>query len=161
MGGNRVIAKEVAMSSKYLSNLVTGLVGGWTVVASLTFAHTTAAWVAFAFAIGVLALTLVAQLDSNRGLVQRVMDFLTVAISGTLIGVSVVYGGATVKWLVFALALGWVANAVAGLTLHEVSMWRSAHGLAELKPFVRPLKLRAQPPISQVTAGEAMGSKIA
>jgi hypothetical protein len=151
----------LTMSSKYLSNLVIGLIGGWIVVASMVFAHSTAAWVAFAFAVGVLAITLGVQLDRSRGLEQRVMDALMGAIGGTMIGVSVVYGGATVKWLVFALALGWLANAVAGLTLHEVSTWRSAHGLAELKPFVRPRKLRTQPSVSQAPAGQAASTRIA
>jgi hypothetical protein len=149
------------MSSKYLTNLVAGLIGGWIVVASMVFAHGTAAWLAFAFAIAVLALTLGVQLDRNRGLEQRALDALMGAISGTMIGVSIVYGGATVKWLVFALALGWLANAVAGLSLHEVSTWRSAHGLAELKPFVRPRRLRTQPSVSQASAGQAAGTRIA
>jgi|GEM_PF-1354819 len=149
------------MSSKFLTNLATALAGGWIVVASLVFTHSTAAWIAFAFAIGVLAVTLGVQLDRSRGLEQRVMDAFMGAISGAMIGVSVVFSGATVQWLVFALALGWVANAVAGLTLHEVSTWRNAHGLAELKPFVRPRKLRTQPAVSQAQAGQAAGTRIA
>jgi hypothetical protein len=148
------------MSSKYFSNLVIALFAGFIVVTSLVFAHGAAAWVAFAFAIAVLGMTLGVQLDRGRGLEQRAMDAMMGAISGTVIGVSVVYGGTTVKWLVFALALGWLATAVTGLTLHEVATWRSAHGLAELRPFVRPRKLRSQP-VSQAGAGQAAGTRIA
>lgn len=148
------------MSSKYFSNLLVALAAGFIVVASFVFAPSVAAWVAFAFAIAVLGVTLGAQLDRGRGLEQRALDVLMGALSGTMIGVSIVYGAPTVKWLVFALALGWLANAVGGLTLHEVTTWRSSHGLAELRPFVRPKRLRSQP-VGQAAGGQAATTKIA
>jgi predicted MFS family arabinose efflux permease len=154
--------KEVHMHSKYFTNLVIALSAGFVVVASLAFATGTAAWVAFAFAIAVLAVTLVVQLDRARDTEQRLMDALMSAISGTVVGTSVVYGGPVVKWLVFALALGWLADAVAGLTLHEVTSWRSEHGLGELHPFIRgPRKLRRQPPATPTTTGQVGGARIA
>lgn len=150
------------MSTKYFTNLVVGLLAGFIVVASLVFASSTAAWAAFAFAIAVLAMTLGVQLDSARGTEQRAMDALMGAISGTMIGVSVVYGGTLVKWLVFALALSWLAVAVGGLTLHEVTTWRGAHGLPELRALVpAPRKLRSQRPSTQATASQAAGARIA
>ena len=151
------------MSTKFLTNLAVALFGGFIVVASLTFTHTTAAWVAFAFAIAIAALTLGVQLDGARGWEQRVMDGAMVLISAAMIVVSLVFVGLTLQWLVFALALGWVATSVSGLSLHEVDAWRSEHGLAELRPFVRahrPLR-SAQPATGQATPGQAVGSRIA
>ena len=152
------------MSTKFFTNLVIALFGGFIVVASLTLPFTTAAWLAFAFAIGVLAVTLGVQLDRSRGWEQRVMDAVMVAISAAMVVISLVYAGITLQWLVFALALGWVATSVSGLTLHEIGTWRSEHGLAELKPFVRATRpfRTAQPASSQPSPSQtAVGSRIA
>lgn len=151
------------MSTKFFTNLVIALFGGFVVVASLTFTHTTAAWVAFAFAIGIAALTLGSQLDRARGWEQRAMDSAMVLISAAMIVISLVFAGVTLEWLVFALALGWLATSVGGLSLHEVDTWRSEHGMAELKPFVRTHKaLRsAQPIANQAAPSQAVGSRIA
>jgi hypothetical protein len=156
------------MSTKFITNLVTALFGGFIVVASLTFTHTTAAWVAFAFAIGIAALTLGVQLDGARGWEQRVMDGAIILISAAMIVVSLVFAGLTLKWLVFALALGWIATSVSGLALHEVGAWRSEHGLAELRPFVRAHRpLRSTQPATgqaatgQAAPGQAVGSRVA
>ena len=151
------------MSTKFFTNLVIALFGGFIVVASLSLPFATAGWLAFAFAIGIAAITMGVQLDRSRGWGQRVMDGAMVAISAAMVVTSLVYSGVTLQWLVFALALGWVATSVSGLTLHEVSMWRSEHGLAELKPFVAPRTLRsAQAASSQPSPSQpAVGSRIA
>ncbi len=156
------------MSTKFITNLATALFGGFIVVASLTFTHTTAAWVAFAFAIAIAALTLGVQLDGARGWEQRVMDGAIMLISAAMIVVSLVFAGLTLQWLVFALALGWIATSVSGLALHEVGAWRSEHGLAELRPFVRahrPLRstqpATGQPATGQAAPGQAVGSRVA
>ncbi|MDA8300626.1 MAG: hypothetical protein M0005_03595 [Actinomycetota bacterium] len=152
------------MSTKFLTNLVIALFGGFIVVASLTFPFTTAAWLAFAFAIGVAAVTFGVQLDRSRGWEQRVIDAGMVAISAAMVVISLVYAGITLQWLVFALALGWVAMSVSGLTLHEVGTWRSERGLAELKPFVRTTRTfrTTQAASSQAAPGQAaVGSRIA
>jgi hypothetical protein len=138
------------MSSRFLTNMVTALIGGFIVVESLTFSHPAEKWVAFAFAIAVLGTALASQLDAARGTAQRALDGVLAAIAGATIGISVVFAGTTVMWLDFALALGLVGTSVAGLTLNEVMSWRAGHGLGELHPFVRPRELRAA---SQAAAG--------
>ena len=55
-----------------------------------------------------------------------------VAVAGTLIGASVVFTGATLTWLVFALALGCVGVAFGGMTVNEIDSWRAVHQLEEL-----------------------------
>jgi hypothetical protein len=54
---------------------------------------TAVVWVAFGIAIGVLAVSVVVQLDTRRGGVQRLFDLLVTATGGTLLGVSVAFGG--------------------------------------------------------------------
>lgn len=121
------------MSTRFLSNAVIALLGGVTVVLSMGLGSTTAiGWVAFGIAIGVVAISVFAQLDTHRGLIQRLLDAGFVAVGGTLIAVSMFFGGATVMWLAFALALGVVGLAFAGLTLHEVENWRAVHRLDQL-----------------------------
>ena len=150
------------MSTRFFTNLAIALFGGFVVVASLTFTHSTTAWVAFAFGVAVLAMTVIAQLDQARSLEQRFVDVLMALTASAMVVTSLVYTGTTVMWLVFALALGWVGIAVSGLSLREVSVWRSSHGLAELRPFERALELRAHPGVGQPAVGQtAVGSRIA
>jgi hypothetical protein len=120
------------MSTRYLSNALIALLGGLVVVTSLTLATTPAAWVGFGIAIAVVAVSLLVQLDAQRGLAQRGLDVMMLATGATMIVVSLILGAATVGWVMFALALGWVALSMTGLTLHEVLGWRTEHGLGEL-----------------------------
>lgn len=120
------------MSTRYLSNALIALLGGLVVVTSLTLATVPAAWVAFGIAIGVVAISILVQLDAKRGLAQRGMDAMLAVTGGAMIVTSRLLGAATVSWVTFALALGFVALAFAGMTLHEVMAWRSGHGLGEL-----------------------------
>lgn len=120
------------MSTRYLSNALIALLGGFLVVASLTLGTVPAAWVGFGIGIAVVLVSMLAQLDSARGLVQRGLDVAMLALGATVIVVSLVLGAATLGWVMFALALGFVAVAMSGLTLHEVLGWRAEHGLGEL-----------------------------
>ncbi len=126
------------MSTRFVTNAAIALLAGLVVVLSMGLSSTTAVgWAAFAIAIGIVAMSLLAQLDTRRGGVQRLLDVALVAVGGTLIGVSVFFTGTTLTWLTFALALGLVGTAFTGLTAHEVESWRSIHQLGQL-PGLRP-----------------------
>lgn len=126
------------MSSRYFSNAAMILLGGLVVALSLGLTSTTAlAWSAFGIAIGIVAVALFVQLDTGRGIAQRVLDGWTVAVAGTLIAVSVIFSGGIVMWLAFALALGVTGIGFIGLTLHEVESWRATHRLGDLH-WLRP-----------------------
>lgn len=121
------------MSTRFLSNAVIALLGGLVVVLSMGLSSATViGWVAFGIAIGVAAISVLSQLDTHRGMTQRLLDAGEVAVAGTLIAVSVVFAGTTLIWLAFALGLGFVGVAFAGLTLHEVESWRAIHELRQL-----------------------------
>lgn len=121
------------MSTRYASNAVSALLGGVVVVLSMALSSATAVgWIAFGIGIGIVAISLLAQLDTHRGAVQRLMDVVLVAVGGTLIGAGVFFTGTTLTWLAFALALGIVGTAFAGLTVHEVESWRAMHQLGQL-----------------------------
>jgi hypothetical protein len=121
------------MSTKYLTNMFVALAGGFLVVASQTFATSTVSWLALGIAVAIVAIAVVAQLDRSRGIDQRILDVATIALGAVTIVLSRVFNGSTVMWLSFAEALGFVALAVAGLTVHEVDEWRLEHHLAPLQ----------------------------
>jgi hypothetical protein len=109
------------MSTHYLTGALFSVLGGFVVVISQAFTPSVVGWVAFGVAAAVAAVTLVAQLDRSRGLVQRALDATTVIVAGLLIIFSRTASGSAETWLSFALALGIVTLAYAGLTVHEVS----------------------------------------
>src|SRR6266851_5831475 len=83
----RLLAKmEVKqMSTKYFTNLSIALLGGFVVVATQVFAITTAAWLALALGIAVVAISLVSQVDRSRGVAQRGLDLLLIALGAVTI----------------------------------------------------------------------------
>lgn len=113
------------MSTNYLTGALFAVLGGVVVVVSQAFTPSVLGWVAFGVAIAVAAVAVLAQLDRSRGLVQRALDATTVIVAGLLIIFSRTASGDAVTWLSFAFALGIVALAYAGLTVHEVSAVRS------------------------------------
>ncbi len=131
------------MSTRYLSNALIALLAGAVVVLSMGLSSATAiGWIAFGVAIGVLGVSVLVQLDTRRGAVQRALDAGLVAVGGTLLAAGVVFGGTTMIWLVFALALGLVGLAFTGMTLHEVETWRAARQLGRLHWLTPEVELR-------------------
>jgi hypothetical protein len=130
------------MSTKYLTNLSTALLGAFVVVIVMALTASVSAWIAFGVAIGILAIAVLSQLESGRGVLQRLLDAGIGLVATATVVTSLVYGGAVVTWVVFALALGFVGLAVSGLTLHEIEGWRSEHGLPQLHVFPRRSTVR-------------------
>jgi len=123
------------VSSRYATNVLLALFGGFVVVASRSFSTSVVGWLAFAFGIAVVAVSILAQLDRGRGVVQRVLDAAMAALGGLAMGFGVGTAGSVERWTAFAFALGWVAVGLAGLTVHEISQWRAARGLGQLHWF--------------------------
>ena len=113
------------MSTSFLTNAIIAVATGFVVVASRAFAPSTTAWIAFGIAIGILAVSSLAQADASRGLVQRALDGVIAVVSAWTIVASVVFHGATVKWLSTGEALALVALALAGLTYNELREQRA------------------------------------
>jgi hypothetical protein len=137
------------MSTRYITGALLAIAGGLLVVISQALASTVLGWVAFGVAVGVIAISALAQLDRARGGVQRVLDGATAAVAGLLMAFSVAASGAAVVWLSFAFALGIVGLAFTGLSVHEVANWRaqrrlsSLHWLHESKTDTAPDQYRA------------------
>ena len=105
---------------RFIGNISLGLAGAFMVAASLGFSAGIAAWLMFGVALGIVALLGVAQLDRRRGLVQHALDGLAGSLALWAVVASVIFTGATVTWLSFAEAVGFVTLAVAGLAAHEL-----------------------------------------
>lgn len=126
------------MSMKFVNNAVVMLLGGLVVVLSVGLQSPVAVrWSAFAIAIGIVGIAALGELDRRLGLVQHVLNLSVVATAGTLIAVTDYFGGTTLTWLAFALALGTVGIALVSLSLHEVETWRASHHLGGLH-WLRP-----------------------
>jgi len=108
------------MSTCFLTNAIIAVATGFLVAASQAFASSTTAWIAFGIAIGILAVSCLAQSDVSRGRVQRTLDGVVAVVSAWTIVASVVFHGTTLKWLSAGEALALVALAVAGLAYNEV-----------------------------------------
>lgn len=139
------------MSSRFITNMLIALFGGFVVVATRSFSPSTVGWIGFAFGIAVVAISLLAEVDPLRGLVQRAIDLGLVALGGLTIAFGLAASGQAQVWTVFAFTLGWVVLAVGGLTVHEIGNWRARSGLSTLhwfpatptRPFASPSE-RAQ-----------------
>lgn len=134
--------------TRYFTNVIIALLAGFVVVATQVFATPTVAWLAFGVAVVSLGISALAQLDRNRGLVQRLLDGVIASIATVLIVFSLVFTGSLVTWLAFGLALGFVAVALAGMTLHEIETWLSARPVGEVRHLGshRPVEAEAQAP---------------
>jgi hypothetical protein len=121
------------MSTRYITNVVMALAGGLVVVATQSFPAATAASLAFAVGIGLVAVLMTVQLDRSRGLAQRAFDGIAIALGCWTILASLVFPAPLVTWLSLAEGLGFVALAFAALTAHELTTERIVHSL-ELSP---------------------------
>lgn len=121
------------MSSRYFSNALIALLGGFVVVVSQALTASVVGWIAFAIGIAVVVISAVAQLDRGRGFSQRLLDLPMVALGGLAMAFGVGATGAVQTWTSFAFALGWVGLSFVGLTLHEIASWRIRHGLSALR----------------------------
>jgi hypothetical protein len=121
------------MSSQFITGAISVVLGGFVVVATRAFHPVPVGWIAFGIAVAIVIVAVLAQLDRNRGSVQRALDASTVAVAGLMMAFGFAASGRTVIWLSFAFSLGVVGLAFAGLTLHEISDWRAAHQLRELR----------------------------
>lgn len=121
------------MSTHFITCAPIAVLGGFLVVVSQTFGPVTLEWVAAGVAIAVIVIAVLAQLDSARGRVQRTLDGAIVADAALLTAFALTASGSAVVWLTFSFALGVVALASTGLSLHEVSNWRAQHQVAALR----------------------------
>jgi hypothetical protein len=126
------------MSINYLTGALLALLGGFVVVATQAFTADVLSWLAFGVAAAIISVIVLAQLDRSRGWVQRGLDVATLCVSGLMLAFAIAESGSTVIWLSFAFALGIVALAFAGLTVHEVADWNAQYEVRKVRPLVQP-----------------------
>ncbi len=118
---------SIRLGIRYSSYLVTALVAGFIVVVSQAFAPSTAAWIAFGAGVFFIVAASIRMLEP--GIVHRLVHG-SIGILGILIVIeALLASGSTVVWLSFAGALGVLALALIGLTVHELSTERVVHSL--------------------------------
>ena len=124
--GPRLTQMEVFMNSRFLTNTVLSVLGGFTVVASLAWAPTTFMWLMLGA--GIVAVALAGGLAiKGRGTAQRSLDGAIGTLGVWTIVASLVFGGSVVTWLGFASAIAFAGLALIGLALHELYTERVVH----------------------------------
>ena len=114
------------MNSRFLTNTVLSVVGGFIVVASMVWAPAIFMWLMLGA--GILAVAAAGGVAiKGRGRAQRPLDG-TIGILGVwTIVASLVFSGSIVTWLGFASGLALVGLALIGLALHELYTERVVH----------------------------------
>ena len=116
------------MNSRYLTNALLAVIGGFTVVASQVWVPATFMWLMFSA--GILAVLLGSTVAlRGRGNVQRGLDGTIGILGAWTIVASLVFSGSVVTWLGFASGAAFVALAFIGLTLHELYTERVVHSI--------------------------------
>jgi hypothetical protein len=115
------------MRSRFLTNMVLVVLGGFVAIASMAFGVSVFTWLMFGA--GIVALTLAAPAITvlARGRPQRGLDGVISLLGVWTIVASMVFGGLAITWLGFASGVALIALALAGLTLHELSTERVVH----------------------------------
>ena len=115
------------MRTRYLTNIVLALLGGFLVVVSQAFSASTLTWLMLGVGALALAISVPGLPIRSRGLPQRGMDVIVSVLGAWTIIAGLVFAGAAVTWLGFASGIAIVAMAVIGLTAHELSTERVVH----------------------------------
>lgn len=119
--------------------LTLGLLATFMVVASLVFSTTLVGWLMIALAVAAMAG--VVQVGRSRAGAELLVDATTVLVALWSLAASVAFAGASLKWLSFAEAVGFVVLALAGTA--------SAVALAVLQHLDQPKTAPGRPlPVS-------------
>jgi|SRR5665213_333897 len=128
------------MRSRYLTNSLVLVLGGFLAVTSMAFGVTVFTWLLFGAGIATLALAAPAITVGSRGRAQRGLDGVIGLLGAWTIVASMVFAGAAITWLGFASGAALVALAFAGLTIHELSTERVVHSF-EVRTSAREREL--------------------
>lgn len=112
------------MRSRFVSNLCVLVLAAVLVTLSLTFRPAVVGWLALGLGCAMTVVTLIGFAFGGRGMVQRVLDVLILAIGVWTIVSARAFFGDAVRWLSFSNAVALWALAVLGLIVHEVSVER-------------------------------------
>lgn len=134
------------MHARYVTSLLSGVLGGFVLVASQVFVPGDAAWLAFAIAIGLLVMAPIPLLFGDRGYAGLGLDGLAAILAIWTIVASLVFTGETVKWLSFSEGGAFVVLAIGGLTLNQVRLaLRIRHAAPAAVPATAPSSLTGTP----------------
>ncbi len=126
--------RSTPMSTRFVSNMLLALAGGFVIVATQAFAPPVVAWIAFAVTgVGVLVLVAATALVVGRGPVQRTLDAVAAVLAAWTVVETLVFSGMVMVWLTLGAAAAIVAVAVAGLIAHELSTERVVHSLEDIR----------------------------
>jgi hypothetical protein len=121
------------VSQRFISNRALAIAGTVVVLSSQAFSSNVTGWVTFGVSLGALALLAVVERGRIGDRAQRLLDAGIGLLAIWSAIASVVYNGRTLTRLSLAEGLGYVAFAIAGLSLHEVEDERAVHALEDIR----------------------------
>jgi hypothetical protein len=121
------------VSQRFISNLALAIAGTVVVLSSQAFSSNVTGWVTFGVSLGALALLAVVERGRIGDRAQRLLDAGIGLLAIWSAIASVVYNGRTLTRLSLAEGLGYVAFAIAGLSLHEVEDERAVHAREDIR----------------------------
>jgi hypothetical protein len=110
------------VTSRFISNLLVLLVGGFLTAASFAFASDVLGWIGLAAGCVIVVGVLAAFAVRGRGIAQRALDLCIVLSGAWAIVASRSFTDETLRWLTFAEGAILITLAVAGLIVHEVQI---------------------------------------
>jgi hypothetical protein len=108
------------MTSRFVSNLLTLLIGAWLMAAQFVFGPGSLRWIVFGGAAAIVTVTLLAFLARGRGAGQRLIDTAVLGAGGWLVVASLTYSTGTAGWIALGAGGACALLALTGLIAHEV-----------------------------------------
>lgn len=138
------MSTRATMSTRFVSNVLLALAGGFVLVVTQAFAPPVVGWIAFGVTgVGVLVLTAATALVPGRGSLQRSLDAVVAVLAAWTIVETLVFSGTVMVWLTFGAAAGIVAVALVGLVAHELSTERVVHSIEDVRGHERQMEALA------------------
>jgi hypothetical protein len=137
------------MGARFASNLSLAVIGGALATFSLVFDTSVTRWLALGTGCAAVVITLAAFATRGRGLAQRMLDVIVVALGAWTIVASCAYTGHTLRWLSFSEGAALVLLAVSGLIAHEAVVARELRAAVtawEAREARAPTELRQPVP---------------
>ncbi|MCF3964603.1 hypothetical protein [Streptomyces fuscigenes] len=140
----------MALSPRFALNTFGVLAGGFLAVSAMTFTAPVAGWLGFGVSTAVTVAALAGLVLARRPAAKAGHGVLAALGLWSLVA-SLVFGGGTLVWLVFAAGAAFVAAALADLTAHELSTERVVHAL-EVRPVDSAAGSAAAAPVHDIAA---------
>jgi GNAT superfamily N-acetyltransferase len=141
------------VASRFISNLLTLLIGAWLMAARFVFGPGSLRWIVFGGASAIVIVTLLAFLARGRGVGQRLIDAAVLLAGGWLVVASLTYSTGTAGWIALGAGGACALLALIGLIAHEAITERAVARTLVRQSVGAPEDDGAEPRPSPIAVG--------